>query len=67
MIKPHLNYYSDAYILVTRNIAVVNGNNNTDVCFKNCCPFTRSVAHINDEHIETANNLDIIMNLYNLI
>ena len=25
------------------------------------------MVHINDEHIETANNLDIITNLYNLI
>ena len=67
MIKPHLNNYSDAYILVKGNIALVNGNNNTDVCFKNCSPFTRSVIHLNDEHIETADNLDIVMGLYNLI
>ena len=39
---------------------------NTNVAFKNCAPFTRCVTHINDEHIETAENLDI-MNLYNLI
>ena len=67
MIKPHLNYYSNAYILVTGNIEVVNGNDNTDICFKNCSSFIRSVIHINDEHIETANNSDIVMNLYNLI
>ena len=35
--------YSEAYILVTGDIAVVNGNNNTKVAFKNCHPFTRSV------------------------
>ena len=58
---------SDAYILVTGNIAGVNGNNNTKVCFKNCNPFIRCVTHLNDEHVETADNLDIIMNLYNLI
>ena len=28
--------YSDAYILVTGNINVVGGNNNTKVAFKNC-------------------------------
>ena len=67
MIKPHLNNYSDAYILVKGNTALVNENNNTDVCFKNCSPFTRSVIHLNDEHIETADNLDIVMGLYNLI
>ena len=59
--------YSEAYILVTGDIAVVNGNNNTKVAFKNCHPFTRSVIHLNDEHVDTAENLDLTMNLYNLI
>ena len=40
---------------------------NTNVAFKNCTPFTRFVTHINDEHVETVENLDIIMPLYNLI
>ena len=31
--------YSDAYILVTGNIAVVGANGNTKVAFKNCAPF----------------------------
>ena len=53
--------------MVTGNIAVVNGNNNTDVCFKNCSPFIRCVTRLNDEHIETSDNLDIVMKLYNLI
>ena len=34
---------------------------NTDVAFKNCAPFIRHVTHINDEHVETADNLDKIM------
>ena len=59
--------YSDAYILVTGNITVVGGNNNTNVAFKNCHPFTRSVIHLNDEHVGTAENLDLKMNLCNLI
>ena len=33
--------YSDAYILVTGNIAVEGGNNNTKVAFKNCAPFRK--------------------------
>ena len=65
--KPNLCDYPDAYILVTGDIAVVNANNNTKVCFKNCSPFTRCVTHLNDEHIKTAENLDLIMNMYNLI
>ena len=35
--------------------------------FKNCAAFTRCTTHINDEHVETAKNLDIIMPMYNLI
>ena len=45
------------HILVTGNIAVVGGDNNTKSCFKNCTPFTRFVTHLNDEHVKTAENL----------
>ena len=67
IIKSFLVDYSDAYILETGNIAVVGGDNNTNVAFKNCHPFTRSVIHLNDEHVYTAENLDLTMNFYNLI
>ena len=30
-------------------------------------PFTRCVTHTNDEHVEAAENLDIIMPMYNLL
>ena len=39
----------------------------TNFAFKNCTPFTRCVTHINNEHVETAEKLDIIMPMYNLI
>ena len=52
MIKPQLCDYSDTYILVTGDIAVVGGNDNTKVCFKNCGPFTRCLTHLNDEHVQ---------------
>ena len=61
VIKPNLCDYSDAYILVTRDITATGGNADTKVAFKNCAPFTRCEAHINDEHVKTAENLDIIM------
>ena len=64
---PNLCDYSDSYVLITRDIAVVNGNNNTKVYLKNCSPFIRCVTHLNDEHIETAENLDLVMNLCNLV
>ena len=65
VIKPNLCDYSDEYIFVTGNIAAASDG--TKVAFKNCAPFTRCVTHINDEHVETAENLDILMHMYNLI
>ena len=38
-IKSSLCDYSDAFILVTGDITV-NANNDTDVAFKNCAPFS---------------------------
>ena len=67
VIKPNLCDYSDAYILVTGDIKVAAVAADTNVAFKNCAPFTICVTHINDEHVETAENLDIIMPMYNLI
>ena len=67
--KPHLCDYSDACFLVTGNTAQNNNtitrDNNIKFCFKNCSPFITCVTH--DEHVETAENLDLIMNLCNLI
>ena len=68
IIKYFLVDYSDASILVTGNITVVDGDGNTSFAFKNCHPFTRSIAHLNDEHVGTAENLDLTMScLHNLI
>ena len=64
VIKPNLYDYSDAYILVTGDIKVTNIAADANVAFKNCVPFTRCVTHINDEHVETVENLDIIMSMY---
>ena len=38
------------------------------MAFKNCHPFIRAVVHLNDEHVGTAENLDLTVGcLYNLI
>ena len=66
-LNPFLVDYSDAYILINAGVRVVGGNNNAKIEIKNCNPFTRSATHLNDEHIETAENLDLVMNLYNMI
>ena len=34
---------------------------------KNCAPFTKCTTHINDEHVDIADNLDIVMPMHNLI
>ena len=52
---------------MTGDIKVEDIAADTNVAFKKCAPFTRCVTHINDEHVETAENLDIIMPMYNLI
>ena len=67
VIKPNLCDHSDAYILVTGDIKVAGVAADTNVAFKNCSPFTRCVTHINEDHVKTAENLDIIMPMYNLI
>ena len=52
---------------MTGDIKIADVAANINVVFKNCAPFTRCITHINDEHVETAENLDIIMTMYNLI
>ena len=65
--KPNLCDYADAYILVDGTIRADNANNNTKLALKNCAPFTKCNLEINDEHVDTAENLDIVMSMYNLI
>ena len=67
VIKPDLCDYSNAYIFVTGDIKIADIAADTNDAFNNCAPFTRSTTHINDEHIETAENRNIIMPMYNLI
>ena len=66
-IKLSLCDYSDAYILVTGNITATGGDANTRFAFKNCASFTKCITHINNEHVDNADNLNIIMPMYNLI
>ena len=65
VIKPNLCDYSDAYILVTGNIQ--NKPSNSVVAFKSCAPFRTCDITINDEHLEKAEDLDIVMPMYNLL
>ena len=65
VIKSNLCDYSDAYILVTGNIQ--NKPANSVVAFKNCAPFRTCDVTINDEHVEKAEDLGIVMPMHNLL
>ena len=49
----------------TTRAAVANAN--TRLALKNYAPFTKCNLETNDEHVDTAENLDIVMPKYNLI
>ena len=59
--------YADTYTLVDGTIRAANAVNATRLALKNCAPFTKCNLEINDEHVDTAENLDIVMPMYNLI
>ena len=65
VIKANLCDYSDAYI--NQNEPNENKPNDATVAFKNCAPFQTCNININDECIEKADYLDIIMPMYNLL
>ena len=66
-LKLNLCDYAEAYILVDGTIRATNAVNVTRLALKNCAPFTKCNLEINDEHVDTAENLDITMPMYNLI
>ena len=59
--------YSDAYILVTENVNVTGGDNNTRAAFKNCAPIKDCRTDINDTFADYADFINIAMPMYNLI
>ena len=78
MLRSNLCDYSDAYILVKGTITVTapgvnnNANNirhkrNRPVILKNNSPFVSCITRINGELIEDADDLDIVMSMYNLL
>ena len=67
VLKPNLCDYAEAYILIDGTIRAAAANANTRLALKNCVPLTKCNLEINDEHVDTAENLDIAMPMYNLI
>ena len=67
VLKPNLCDYAEAHILVDGTIRATNAVNAIRLALKNCPPFTKYNSEINDEHVDAAENLDIVMPMYNLI
>ena len=67
VLKPNLCDYAEAYILVDGTIRATNAVNATRLALKNFAPFTKCNLEINDEHVDTAENLNVVMPMYNLI
>ena len=76
MLRSDLCDYSDAYILVKGTITVngvVNGveneilRRNRQLILKNNAPFVSCMTKINNEFIEDADDLYIVMPMYNLL
>ena len=75
MLKSSLCDYRDAYILAKGTISVNNtaaqgaaaNNTNKKVIFKNFAPFTNCISEIDNAQIDNANDIDIVMPMYNLI
>ena len=67
VLKPNLCDYAEGYILVDGTIRGDAATNATKLALKSCTPFTKCNLEINDEHVDTAENLEIVMPMYNLI
>ena len=77
MLRSNLCDYADAYILVKGTITITGAGDNDaakrlderskGAIFKNCTPFTKWISRINNADIDTAQEIDIVMPMYNLI
>ena len=70
-LRSDLCNYSDAYIVVKERINVTGVNNpnrrNEKLDFKNNAPFRSYISKISNTIIDSAEDLDIIMPMYNLL
>ena len=66
--------YADAYIAVKGTITVANtgataapNNRNKELVFKNCTLFTDCISETNNTQLDNYEDIDVVMNIYNLI
>ena len=75
MIRSNLCTYSDPYIHVKGTITVPNtataaspvNNTNKKVILKNCAPFTSCITEMKNTQVDDAQDIDIVISMYNLI
>ena len=70
MLRSDLCGYSDTYIVVEGTITVTNPNNakrNKAATFKNNAPFINWLSKISSVKTDNAEDLDVVMPIYNLL
>ena len=71
MLRSDLCDYSDAYLRVKGTITVTDPNNNANfdrrLTLKNNAPFISCISKISGELVENAEDLDIVIPMYNLL
>ena len=71
MLRSDLCDFSDAYIVVKETITVTGGTDSSrksrPLAFKNNAPFTNYISKINNVLFDNAEELDVVMPMYNLL
>ena len=70
MLRSDLCNYSDGYIVVKGSITVTDPDNvkrNKSVAFKNSAPFINCISKIHGIEIDNAEDLDVVIPMYNLL
>ena len=70
MLRSYLCDFSDVYIVVKGTITVTNpdgAKRNKVVAFKNNAPFIRCILKVNGVQIDKAEDLDVVILMYNLL
>ena len=71
MLRSDLCDFSDAYIVVKGDITLEGDNDankrNKNLAFKNNAPFINCISKINGVKIDNAEDLDVVMPMYNLL
>ena len=70
MLRSDLRDFNDAYIVVKGYITLEGDNDankrNKNLAFKNNAPFINCISKNNGEKIDSAEDLDVVMPMYNL-